>query len=307
MKELQKRILSVIVTMLLLPYILTLFLSGQDVSTYTKEFEQNIMSVEVNSKTIKITENEYIIGILAKEIPVDYELEGMKAQAVIIRTRLYKESYKGDGYIYTDDYYSYEDIIKKWSETNATAIYGQLKTAVESTSGLVVTVGNELVITPYHIQSIGKTRSGENGLGASYSHLKSVECSLDVTGINASSKSVINYADLAEKLEIDTPLCFDDINILSADDDEYVTELIIGEKIITGEVFRQLYQLNSTVLSLQEGDETYFQITTRGSGHGIGLSQNTANIMALEGHDYKQILQYFYKDIELVDIQDVIK
>lgn len=306
MRELHKRILSVVVTMLLLPYILTLFISGQDVSVKTQESTQKIIIIEEDNKVFKITEEEYIIGILAKEIPIEYELEAMKSQAVIIRTRIYKESSLDENYIHTDAYFTYEDIIKKWSGSEVTEIYTQLKQAVESTSGQVAIMGGELVMTPYHLQNAGQTRSGENGLGVDYSHLKSVECSLDVTGLNASSKTIIKYIDLAEKIGIEGTLDFDDINILATADDGYVSELSIGEKVITGEQFRQLYQLNSTVLSLQEGDESHFQVTTRGSGHGIGLSQNTANYMALEGKTYKDILQYFYSGIEVENITEVI-
>lgn len=306
MKELHKRILSVIVTMLLLPYILTLFISGQDVSKLTHDERETVINVEVNNKVLKITESEYIIGLLAKEVPVDYAIEAMKAQAIIIRTRLYKENFMDSEYINKEGYFTYEDILKKWNGKEITTIYDELKLAVDSTSDLVITVSGELVITPYHIQNIGNTRSGENGLGVSYSHLNSVECSLDVIGINASSKNIIKYDELAEKCEIDATLCFDDINILETAEDGYVLELGIGEKIVKGEAFRQLYQLNSTVLSLQEGDDSYFQVTTRGNGHGIGLSQNTAHFMAMEGKEYGEILKYFYTGIEIKNVEMIM-
>lgn len=307
MKEIHKRMLSVLVSMLLLPYIITLFISGQDVATYSKNNTQEIVEVEVNDKKIKMTEAEYLIGILAKEIPVEYELEAMKSQAIIIRTRLYKESYGDETYSYKETYFTYEDIIKKWNGSDVSSIYGQLKNAVESTLGIVVSVDNELVITPYHSQNTGMTRNAEDGLGTSYSHLLPVECGLDVIGINASSKCIIKYEDIAKKLGIERELTFDDINIITTADDGYITELCIGEKVIMGEQFRELYQLNSTVISLQEVDENYFQITARGQGHGIGLSQNTANYMALEGKDYAEILKYFYTNIELKDIEEIKK
>lgn len=306
MKELHKQILSVLVTMLLLPYILTLFISGQDLATYSNELEERIITIDVNNKTSKINENDYLVGILAKEIPLEYGMEAMKAQAIIIRTRLYNENYLEDSYIYSEDHFSYEDILKKWHGEDVSRIYKDLKVAVESTSGMVLSVEGEMVITPYHLQNSGNTRSGENGLEQSYSHLQSVECSLDVIGINASNKNIIKYSSLMEKMELEGELTFDDINILTTSDDGYVTSLGIGEKVITGEQFRELYQLKSTVLSLQEGDESYFQVTTRGSGHGIGLSQNTAHFMALEGKEYSEILNYFYTGIEIKDITEIV-
>lgn len=291
--------------MLLLPYILTLFISGQDVGLYTNYKSDKFITIEVDNSKIKMNENDYIIGIVAKEIPLVYDLEAMKAQAIMVRTRLYKENDKGLD-IYSEEYFTYEDIIKKWHDHEATTIYSNIKEAVEATEGLVVEKEGEMVITPYHIQNSGETRSGVNGLNYDYSHLQTVECRLDITGVNASSKKIIKYAELTEKMDIQEILTFDDINILKTADDGYVTELNIGDKAITGEQFRQLYQLNSTVLSLQEVDETCFQVTSRGNGHGIGLSQNTAHFMALEGKNYDDILKYFYSDVQIKDIQEII-
>lgn len=306
MKELQKRILSIIITMLLLPYIITLFISGQDISTYTSDNVEEIITVEIDDKSTKLNINDYILGILAKEIPLEYDIEAMKAQAIIVRTRLYKGHNNEDTYIYTEEYFTYEDIIKKWHGYDATGVYSNLKSAVESTQGLVVAEEGVLVITPYHLQNSGETRSGENGLDKNYAHLQSVECRLDITGVNASSKKIIKFSDLTQKMESDVAITFDDINILTTAEDGYVTELSVGGKVITAEQFRQLYQLNSTVLSLQEVDDSSFQVTTRGSGHGIGLSQNTAHFMALEGKEYSEILKYFYYGIEIKDIKEIM-
>lgn len=305
MREIHKRIGSVILSMILLPYIITLFMNGENGSLLSIGQTNSTVEVSIDDRIEIISEEDYIIGILAKEIPENYVLESMKTQAIIIRTRLYKESFNIEDYSYTDSYLSYEEIIKKWSYTEASKVYSDLKEAVVSTENLVITVDDEMIITPYHLQNSGNTRAGDIALGTDYKHLQSVECSLDVTGINASSKYRISYTELAEKIDLDMELSYDDIHIISTAEDGYLTEISIGEKILTGEQLRQLCQLNSTVISLQEGDETQFQITTRGSGHGIGLSQNTANYMALEGKNYKEILEYFYKEIEIKSIEEI--
>lgn len=280
-------------------------MSGQDVLSNTGYDTETMVSVELTGKIQNINLEDYIIGIMAKEIPEEYSVEAMKTQAVIIRTRLLRESENEENYKFQDSFYTYEDMIKKWVNHDPTEVYNNMKEAVYGTQGEVVLVGDALVITPYHLQNKGETRSGVDGLGEEYSHLQSVECTLDVNGVNANKKYTVKYADIQDKLEIEEELDFQKINIHETTTDGYVSELEIAGNIISGEQFREMFQLNSTAISLQESTEIQVQITTRGSGHGIGLSQNTANYMALEGKTYIEILKYFYTGVEIKKYEEI--
>lgn len=303
MKEFQKKILSTIIIMLLLPYILTLFMNGQGVSTININNNQSTITVLSNNMEIQITEEEYLIGILAHEIPLEYSLEAMKAQVVMIRTRLYKESQNQSDYVYEEVFLSRQEILQKWQHSSPNTIYDDLKQAVEETYNKVIKVDENLVITPFHLQNTGATRDGALALGSTdYPHLKSVECNLDVTGVNAASKVRITFDKMKEKLEVEEELTFDSIEILQTAEDGYISEIAINGIVLTGEQFRQMFSLSSSVLSIQEVDQSQIQITSRGYGHGLGLSQNTAHYMALEGKTYKEILKYFYSDIDIKNI-----
>ena len=97
---------------------------------------------------------------------------------------------------------------------------------------------------------------------------------------------------------------FPDFEILSYDSAGYVAELRIGETVCTGDQFRDALSLSSSAFSLQEGEEG-LKITTMGNGHGLGMSQWTANEMAKEGKTYEEILQFFFEGTELADGGDV--
>ena len=79
----------------------------------------------------------------------------------------------------------------------------------------------------------------------------------------------------------------------------------MGEDKVNGEEFRKNYDLISSCFSIQQY-EGKLRITTRGVGHGIGLSQNTANKMAENGKTAEEILKYFYEGCEIKEVADVV-
>jgi stage II sporulation protein D len=80
----------------------------------------------------------------------------------------------------------------------------------------------------------------------------------------------------------------------------------VGNEEVSGEEFRQNYKLASSCFSVQEY-EGKIRITTRGVGHGIGLSQNTANKMAEKGDAAEEILNYFYEGCEIKEVADYVR
>ena len=88
------------------------------------------------------------------------------------------------------------------------------------------------------------------------------------------------------------------IVIETRDSSDYVIQMKIGEKTVTGEEFREYLSLNSACFFLKEV-ENKVRIVTKGLGHGLGLSQYGANELAKEGKSYKEILEYYYKDISI--------
>ena len=91
------------------------------------------------------------------------------------------------------------------------------------------------------------------------------------------------------------------IKILSKDSSGRVDKLEINDKIYSGIEFRKLLNLRSTDFEIEKDKDTYL-ITTKGYGHGVGMSQYGANGMAKENYSYKEILEYYYQNIEITSI-----
>ena len=97
---------------------------------------------------------------------------------------------------------------------------------------------------------------------------------------------------------------FSDLEILSYDSAGYVLDFKIGETVCTGDQFRDALSLPSSAFSLKDS-EGKLKITTTGKGHGLGMSQWTANELAKEGKTYEEILQYFFEGTNLTDVGEI--
>ena len=252
---------TVIIIIVLLPYIVTVFMNGKDVET------------NQNSAL-----DEYCIGILAKEVSSDYEDEMLKAQAVMVRTTVYGQITELD-----------KELLKK-PDLDA-AWYQRLKTVWEETEGQVVMYNGALALLPFHQLSNGKTRDGQEVLGSEeYSYLQIKECPKDI-GADAQMQTLVIPVSGAE--------------VLSLDSAGYVIEVKVGEETCSGDSFRDTYDLASSCFELQSFEDKT-RVITKGVGHGLGLSQYTANEMAKEGKTYQEILQHFFAGIEIREVAEIL-
>lgn len=306
MKERHKKIFSVFVIIILLPYVLMVFIKGEGAFPMSSSGGNDMVQVLVNDEIIDISWEEYLIGLLAKEIPYEYELEAMKAQAIIIRTRLAIESEAwtdGESCYYTEDYYTTAEIQVKWSGNTSVEIYAELTEAIEETEGMALYYEGNLAITPYHALNNGETRDGnEVLLSDEYPYLVSVSCPLDLLAEDEISMMSISYDSMVEKLGLDESINIEEIRIVSLDAAGYVLTVNVDGQVISGETFRTALALKSSAFTIEVNDGSIL-ITTLGNGHGLGLSQNTAHYMALEGKNYIEILAYFYVGTQVLEIE----
>lgn len=210
---------------------------------------------------------------LARETLESYEDEMLRVQAIVVRTSIYKE--QADG----------EKVSSDAKEIKISASWRRrLEAAWDDTEGLVLTYEDKPILAPFHRLSNGKTRSGEEVLGsAEYLYLQPVACPKDVVAEEQIGTTVLDVSG---------------VKILSKDDSGYVTEVQIGEETCTGEQFRDTYDISSASFLTYAADGQT-RIVTRGIGHGLGVSQHTANEMAKEGKTWEEILLYFFKDVKI--------
>lgn len=285
------QLFSTVVAIILLPYIITVFINGPAVLTGA-EVGEDYLFVEVDGKSREIPVEEYAIGILAREIPVTYEKEALEAQAVMLRTRMYKQiTEEGKTSIFTDKYFEEKEMKKQWGRVKYEEYRAALRDVWQSTEGQVLTYGDVLITTPFHQLSNGRTRSGNEVFGGEgYPYLQIRECPKDVEAIDQTQTMLIEKGDY---------------EVISTDSAGYVLRIREGERTITGEEFRQEKGLASACFALQEYEDK-IRVTTQGNGHGIGLSQNMANEMAKEGKTHEEILAYFFADTVIREVAEIL-
>ena len=311
-----KSIAAFLVILILLPYIVTVFVNGADV----KESDGGDFFVKVRIPDTEeadgVTEmkwTDYLAGILAEEVSEDCQTETMKAQAVLIRTQIYRTLENSDDKILADSYLSREEMEDKWGAENYGKYYEKYIRAVEETDDTVVMYNDTYAWTPFHQSSNGMTRSAAEVLGSNdYPYIAVRECPLDKEAAKEIQTFTFSYVDI-QKLCRDFLVAeqdgekaaqgyaFEDFEIKAYDSAGYVSELRIGNTVCTGDQFRDALSLPSSAFSFSEDGDDRVKITTTGKGHGMGMSIWTADQMAKEGKTYEEILAFFFEGTELRD------
>lgn len=279
------------VIIILLPYIVTVFLNGPSIETFAN-VDHIYIKVKSGDQEIELPMEEYCIGRLAKEIPASYETEALKAQAILVRTAVLKKIKEaGSGAVLEDEFWSEEEMKKSFGTSKYKSSYEKLKKAWMDTEGKVLMYEDNLAHTPFCRLTNGSTRDGNEVLGSEeYPYLKIKECPLDIEA----------------KEQIQTVVLEDmDAEITGTDTAGYVTTVRVGQETINGEEFRNTYHLVSGCFTIQKYDGK-LRVTTRGVGHGLGMSQYTANEMAKEGNKAEDILEYFFEGTQIKEVADIV-
>ena len=252
---------------------------------------------------------EYIVGVLAGEMPVYFELEALKAQAVASRSYVLKrlEYNKDSEYdvvdsvlnqVYLDDNYLKE----AWGKDYVVNI-NKLRTAVNETIDEYLEYDGEIIDALFFSTSNGYTEDASIVFNLELPYLKSVESKWDVqTSSVFNSQKTMSLQEFYEKLglEYKKQLSF---NVLERSDTNRIIKLEInGNMLNATDVYNKL-GLRSTDFNLTQVG-TNVVIDTKGYGHGVGMSQYGALGMAKEGYNYMQILEYYYTDAEIKKIQN---
>lgn len=294
--------------LLILTIILSIIYIVLDSSSNTTIFytdvkkEINVKNTNTN-KINKMELEEYVIGVVSAEMPASFEEEALKAQAVASRTyAIYKINTSNKNYDVVTDvsnqgYITIDEMKNKWGD-NFYKYYEKIKKAVEDTSGLIMYYNNEVVEAYYFAMSNGYTEEAEKVFSISKDYLKSVESKYDTTLKNFKVNKEISKAEFCQKLNI---IC-DNIEItnIKRSKTNRINEITINNKTFKGTEVRKLLNLRSTDFDILVKDNII--ITTKGYGHGVGMSQYAAEGLAKEGYKYNDILKYFYQNIEINSI-----
>lgn len=259
------------------------------------------ISVKLASGTvITIGLEDYVIGVVGGEMPASFNSETLKSQAVAARTYALKKTANGATISATtaDQVYKTDAELKKLWGNSFNTYYTKVKNAVLATSGEVMTYGGQYIDAVYFSTSNGMTEDAANVWGNSVPYLKPVSSSWDVGVSGFSQTKTIPMSVISEKLGVNLT-SVSQITINSRTSGDRVNSVTIAGKNFTGVKVRSLLGLRSADFSVsQSGSSIVF--TTKGYGHGVGMSQYGANGMANAGYNYKQILKHYYTGISIV-------
>lgn len=301
-----KKILLITVVIIVVPFIIvSIFIKEK------KEVKYNLITktaVRIKRDKKNVIEvlpfEEYIVGVVAGEMPVNFENEALKALAVAARNYAYKkmQANKEKEYDLIDTtanqvYLDLETLKNKWNSDYIKNI-NKIRKSVYETIDEYVYYNDEIIDVFYFSTSNGKTENASYVFKTDKPYLVSVESPWDEKESSAfKSKKVFEYNDFCDKMGIicSKPLIIKDI--LKSESNRIVSLNINGVNINAREMYVTL-GLRSTDFEIeQKKDKLIFYM--KGFGHGVGLSQYGANGMAKEGKTYKEILTHYYKGTEV--------
>lgn len=272
--------------------------------TAPKENYDSVLRVLDNGRVIRLPSDDYLIGVVLAEMPSEFEMDALKAQAVVARTYTCKRmtaSKHTDADICTDSsccqaYISVQNYLQNGGTSESV---NKVSSAVSATSGQVLIYDDQLIEATYFSCSGGLTEDAAAVWGTDVPYLQSVN--------SPGEENAVHYTDTVKfkKSEFCTMLGLSNTADLSVDKIDYtdgggVSFICFGEHKFSGTDFRKILGLRSTAFVISIAGETV-TITTKGFGHRVGMSQYGAEAMAVRGENYKSILSHYYPGTELVD------
>ncbi len=273
-------------------------------------YNQNMYIRVKRDKTGKVDvipfEN-YIIGVVAGEMPISFDIEALKAQAVASRSYALvkmKQNITNDydvvDTISNQVYLDNDTLLNSWKD-NYNENINKIIDAVTSTSGEYMLYKGEVVNAFFFSTSTGKTENCVEVFGGDLPYLVSVESHWDedVSPIYQHQKH-LKLSDFLDLLGLEYK---DNISleIIDSTSTGRIKKLIINGKEFKGSDIVNMLSLKSSFFNIAQKDNDIY-ITTKGYGHGVGMSQYGALGMALEGYNYKDILKHYYSGVDLAKI-----
>ena len=344
MKKVLIYIASFILLFFIFPAICTITPSkevSQEISDNTNEATENQIQEEKTSevnydyqkyKTIKLLHtdtgkveelniDEYLYGVVSSEMPASYEIEALKAQAIVARTYTIYQAMNNSGkhenadicdnYACCQAWISKEERLAKWAQEEAESNWNKIVDAVNSTSGKIITYEGNPINAFFHANSGGVTESSLNIWGGvDYPYLKSVETVGEDGYTQYSSEVKLTKEELLNKIKEKYPDCVIDftqqdcIKILEYTTSGRIKTIKFGNKEVAGTEARTLLGLKSTNFNvIIEGENVVFSVI--GYGHGVGMSQTGADALAKSGSNYEEIIKHFYTNVEIIEVNSL--
>ncbi len=275
---------------------------------------QRTLLVEVGGEKQELTLEEYLVGVVAAEMPASFEPEALKAQTTAARTYTIYQMEHGSkgkhesGADLCDDpgccqaYKTEEALRENWGAA-AEENFRKIRLAEAETDGMVILYGGEPILAAFHSSSAEGTEDAAAAWSASVPYLQRVESP-------ESEADVPNYVSEVSFTEEEFRKLFlaaypaaeltgdasGWIGETVRDASGYVSTLTVGGVTLRGVELRRILGLRSACFRVKSGDGL-LTFSTQGYGHGVGLSQYGANALAKEGKSWEEILRWYYTGV----------
>ncbi len=283
---------------------LALKLTNSEVNILNDKVKKEETIYLVRSKTGDIVEmelEEYLKGVVYAEMPSSFNIEALKAQAVAART--YTKFKMADSTHICDN----PSHCQAWLENDYSENFEKVSKAVEETRGKTVSYMGETIEAFFHSSSGGKTESSKDVWGKDIPYLVPVESpNEDKIMSTFFSEKEVTYKELKTlinnylgKNQVTTEKLKNKIKIISRTEGDRVNEIKIDKASLSGASIRGILELRSTNFDIELKEKSVV-FKVKGYGHGVGMSQWGAEVMAREGKDYEEILKYYYPNTEVI-------
>ncbi len=269
-----------------------------------------------SKKTIEnVPLDDYLVGVVAAEMPAEFKEEALKAQALTARTyivnRLLNKDTMGTpkGSQVTDTqlhqvYMSDAEQRKDWGPDYDWK-KKKIVEAVRTTSGQILTFDGKPIDALFFSTSNGYTENSEDYWEGNIPYLRSVSSPWDKKSPKYSSQKVMTVKEFESRLGVKIGSSGTVGKIVEKTAGKRVAKVNFSGKVLTGRDIREKLDLRSSDFSWERKGNNIV-ITTKGFGHGVGMSQYGANGMASDGADCEAIVKHYYKGVEITSAEPML-
>ena len=304
-----KKIIILLLMLIGIPYLITIcFIKKDDeIKFYFSSNTTVRIKRNATGKIDNVLLEDYIVGVLAGEMPVSFEIEALKAQAVAARTYVMKRlvNNKNNDYDIIDTtlnqvYLDNDELKKKWGNNYVNYI-NKLKTAVLETSGEYITYKDNIIDALFFSTSVGATENSEEVFVSALPYLRSVDSSWDAEVSPVfSENNTFSLKEFYNKLNLTYSNNLS-IDVLQTTSTGRIKKIKINGTTFNGTAVAGKLGIRSDYFNISRDNDTVL-VTTKGYGHGVGMSQYGAEAMAKKGYTYDKILKHYYKDVDIKKI-----
>lgn len=266
------------------------YLFWKENENYQSEKIQKVHVTRADGKDLYLDIESYLEGVISSEMSPAFEMEALKAQCVAARTFVVQRGYEVDDTTNTQVYRDNKQLKDIWKD-NYDVYHKKIQQAVQETTGEILTYQGKPISALFFSSSCGKTANAQEYWGNKVPYLVSVDSSWDKQSEEYEKSITMSKQEFSTALgfqntvhEIEEPIRYDS---------GYVKEIRIDRIVFTGREVREKLNLRSSCFTIKESKDNVV-ITTKGYGHGVGMSQIGAQAMAEKGKSYKQILSHYY-------------